>query len=213
MKSRVYLLKSWGWNVFYIMLQLLACLSGIPFLIHSHARGEIVDVILNPPELPIADREGAVKLEYLLLYILMKMDRTRAGKLEGLDKHVIPLESTKQTVMIQVQISKGKKVCQTAQRRQFSMTPAYAFTDYRVQGQTILSVLVDIGQPPTGMLSLFNLSVALSRSSGHSYYGISMWRNWWRAMILSWLQKMRAWKSLAWRWRFGGQECKSFYIT
>ncbi|KIJ05456.1 hypothetical protein PAXINDRAFT_21291 [Paxillus involutus ATCC 200175] len=45
---------------------------------------------------------------------------------------------------------------------------AYAFTDYRSQGQTILSVLVDIATPPTGGLNLFNLYVALSRSSGRS---------------------------------------------
>ncbi|KAJ7770381.1 hypothetical protein B0H14DRAFT_2383013, partial [Mycena olivaceomarginata] len=43
---------------------------------------------------------------------------------------------------------------------------AYAFTDYRSQGQTIPYVLVDIASPPTGKLSLFNLYVALSRSSG-----------------------------------------------
>ncbi|KAJ7643178.1 hypothetical protein B0H17DRAFT_959878 [Mycena rosella] len=46
------------------------------------------------------------------------------------------------------------------------MTAAYAFTDYRAQGQTIPYVLVDIGTPPSGTLSLFNLYVALPRSSG-----------------------------------------------
>ncbi|KAJ7865406.1 hypothetical protein B0H13DRAFT_1637101 [Mycena leptocephala] len=45
------------------------------------------------------------------------------------------------------------------------MTGAYAFTDYRSQGQTIPYVLVDIAKPPTGTLSFFNLYVALSRSS------------------------------------------------
>ena len=48
------------------------------------------------------------------------------------------------------------------------MTPAYAFTDYRSQGQTIPFVMVDIATPLTGGLSLFNLYVALSRSSGRS---------------------------------------------
>ncbi|KIM54526.1 hypothetical protein SCLCIDRAFT_1221915, partial [Scleroderma citrinum Foug A] len=45
--------------------------------------------------------------------------------------------------------------------RQFPVTPAYAFTDYRSQGQTI---------PHSAHrgLSLFNLYVALSRSSGRS---------------------------------------------
>jgi hypothetical protein len=46
------------------------------------------------------------------------------------------------------------------------MTSAYMFTDYRAQGQTIPFVLVDIGTSPNGTLSLFNLPVALSRSSG-----------------------------------------------
>ena len=48
------------------------------------------------------------------------------------------------------------------------MTPAYAFMDYRSQGQTILHVIVDIASLPTGGLSLFNLYVALSQSSGRS---------------------------------------------
>ncbi|KAI6098558.1 hypothetical protein EDD16DRAFT_1562833 [Pisolithus croceorrhizus] len=48
------------------------------------------------------------------------------------------------------------------------MTAAYAFTDYRSQGQTIPTVLIDIATPPTGGLNLFNLYVALSRSSGRS---------------------------------------------
>ena len=54
----------------------------------------------------------------------------------------------------------------TVQRRQFPLTAGYAFTDYRLQGQTIMYVLVDIASPPSGGLSLFNLYVALSHSSG-----------------------------------------------
>ncbi|OCH86076.1 hypothetical protein OBBRIDRAFT_701245, partial [Obba rivulosa] len=49
------------------------------------------------------------------------------------------------------------------------VTAAYAFTDYRAQGQTIPYVLVDIASPPPPVnLSLFSLYVALSRSSGPS---------------------------------------------
>ena len=46
------------------------------------------------------------------------------------------------------------------------MTAAYAFTDYRSQGQTLPYVIIDIAKPPTGALDLFNLYVALSHSSG-----------------------------------------------
>ncbi|KIJ11326.1 hypothetical protein PAXINDRAFT_84687 [Paxillus involutus ATCC 200175] len=44
------------------------------------------------------------------------------------------------------------------------MTATYAFTDYHSQGQTIPHVLVDITSPPSGVLNLFNLYVALSRN-------------------------------------------------
>ncbi|KAI5897418.1 uncharacterized protein SCHCODRAFT_02489962 [Schizophyllum commune H4-8] len=56
----------------------------------------------------------------------------------------------------------------TIHRRQLPITPAYAFTDYRAQGQTLPSVIVDIAKVPSGKLNLFNVYVALSRSSGRS---------------------------------------------
>ncbi|KAI5981205.1 hypothetical protein EDD15DRAFT_2184262 [Pisolithus albus] len=52
------------------------------------------------------------------------------------------------------------------------MTAAYAFTDYRSQGQTLQSVIVDIATPPSGSLNLFNLYVALSQSLGRSHMHI-----------------------------------------
>ena len=51
-------------------------------------------------------------------------------------------------------------------RRQLPMTPAYVFTEYRAQGQTIRKVVVDIANTPNGEISLFNAYVALSRSRG-----------------------------------------------
>ncbi len=51
-------------------------------------------------------------------------------------------------------------------RRQYAMTPGYAFTDHKSQGQTIEYVIIDIGKPPTGALSTFGIYVVLSRSRG-----------------------------------------------
>ncbi|KIK23350.1 hypothetical protein PISMIDRAFT_100643, partial [Pisolithus microcarpus 441] len=45
---------------------------------------------------------------------------------------------------------------------------AYAFTDYRSQGQTLPCVIINIAMPPSGALNLFNLYVALSRSHGQA---------------------------------------------
>lgn len=129
------------------------------------ARGEIVGIILDPDE-PTIGEGPVVHLQKLPAYILVKLTRTRAGRLEGLDEHVIPIEPAHTTYHVKFSLPDGKITQRTIRRRQFPMTAAYAFTDYRSQGQTIPFVLVDIGTPPTGTLSLFNLYVALSRSSG-----------------------------------------------
>ena len=110
-------------------------------------------------------------------------------QLKDLEKWVIPVEPLAcKPYRINCHIGEGNIITRTVQRHQFPMTPAYAFTDYCSQGQTIANVIVDIATPPTGRsslglfavsfwqklmastggLSLFNLYVALSRSSGRS---------------------------------------------
>jgi hypothetical protein len=83
-----------------------------------------------------------------------------------LEEAVILIEPTTSTTEILVKTADaGNQQC-TVKRRQFPITPAYAFTDYHAQGQTIPYVLIDIALPPSGALSLFNVYVALSQSSG-----------------------------------------------
>ena len=130
------------------------------------ARGEIVDIILHPDEPQLNMEESRINLKFLPVYILVKLGRTRARKLEGLEECVIPIEPTSTKYHINVLMEDRKKGRRTFERRQFPITAAYAFTDYRSQGQTLPYVFVDIATPPTGTLSLFNLYVALSRSSG-----------------------------------------------
>ncbi|KAJ3856594.1 hypothetical protein EV368DRAFT_32129 [Lentinula lateritia] len=52
-------------------------------------------------------------------------------------------------------------------RRQLALTPGYAFTDYKGQGQTIEFVIVDLQAPVGGAgISAFSAYVSLSRSRG-----------------------------------------------
>ncbi|KAF8313898.1 uncharacterized protein EI90DRAFT_2948972 [Cantharellus anzutake] len=53
-------------------------------------------------------------------------------------------------------------------RRQITLDGAYAFTDYRAQGQTIEYLWVDIGTPLRGSLTPFNAYVTLSRARGRA---------------------------------------------
>ncbi|KAI5824427.1 hypothetical protein K523DRAFT_356856 [Schizophyllum commune Tattone D] len=54
------------------------------------ARGVIVDIVLDPDE-PDTPSGSVVHLKYLPQYVLVKLDRTQAGKLEGLEEGVIPI--------------------------------------------------------------------------------------------------------------------------
>ncbi|THH04757.1 hypothetical protein EW146_g10090, partial [Bondarzewia mesenterica] len=129
------------------------------------ARGEIMGVVLHPDESAISSGP-VINLQRMPLFILVKMQRTRTQKLISLDERVVPIEPSMQSIRISMTGPDGKPMTKAIQRRQFSTTAAYAFTDYRAQGQTLPHVIVDIASPPSGKLTLFNLYVALSRSHG-----------------------------------------------
>ncbi|KAG0703258.1 hypothetical protein DFH29DRAFT_803763 [Suillus ampliporus] len=68
-------------------------------------------------------------------------------------------------------------------RQQFPITAAYAFANYRSQGQTIPYVLVDIATPPTRGLNLFNLYVALSCTEDDRLKELDeQTKDWWAEM-------------------------------
>jgi len=59
------------------------------------ARGTIVDIVLHEDEPDFDKRAPVVHLDCVPAYILVRMDRTKAKKLEGLDEGVlllIPME-------------------------------------------------------------------------------------------------------------------------
>ena len=130
--------------------------------ITNGARGVISGIVLNPDEPPL-EAGSVVTLKNLPECVLVKLSRTRAAALPDLEEGVIPIARISTKTQIRVN---GKT--RTVTRTQFPITAAYSFTDYRAQGQTIPYVVVDIASPPTSGLSLFNLYVALSRSSGRN---------------------------------------------
>jgi hypothetical protein len=65
---------------------------------------------------------------------------------------------------IELKFTVGSTPSTRITRRQFPHSPAYAFTDFKSQGQTIEHVSVDIGKTTFFKLSPFNAYVALSRS-------------------------------------------------
>ncbi|KAF5321196.1 hypothetical protein D9619_001956 [Psilocybe cf. subviscida] len=132
--------------------------------IANGTRGTVEDIILdNREEEQEVDEEGCVKLKYPPALILFRPDKPTNLLFEGITPGLIPITPSKGTFTA-VGLN-GKKYRIT--RRQYAITPGYAFTDYKSQGQTIEYVIIDIGKPGSGGgLSPFSTYVALSRSRG-----------------------------------------------
>ena len=131
--------------------------------IANGTRGVIQDIILDErEEVSVADEEGIIQLKYPPAMLLFKPDQVSKLSFPGLPAGIIPLTPMRAKFTIRGRSGKSFKI----ERKQYAMTPGYAFTDYKSQGQTIEYVIIDIGKPPTGSLSAFSVYVALSRSRG-----------------------------------------------
>ena len=68
--------------------------------ITNGARGEIVDIVLHPDEPPFSKHAPVVTLKHLPAFILVKLHRTRASGLDGLDDAVIPIQPASQRIRV-----------------------------------------------------------------------------------------------------------------
>lgn len=124
------------------------------------SRGEIVDIILDPNEIVSEHSCESIKLQYPPAAVLFAPYIDRGTQLQGLPKGVVPIFPTQKKFKL------GGRSGTTVTRTQLALTPAYAFTDFKSQGQTIENVIIDLANTPSGGLTGFNAYVALSRSRG-----------------------------------------------
>jgi hypothetical protein len=136
--------------------------------IANGARGTVERIIIDN-----AEDEGTASTELACvrdlarppLCVLVRLSKADVKwEIPGLERGVVPITPIRNR--FQVALPNGTKP--TLWRTQLPLTPAYAFTDYRSQGQTLPYVIVDLATPPTGGLTQFNAYVALSRSQTRS---------------------------------------------
>lgn len=129
-------------------------------------RGTVAGIVLDPREPEnheLDENSGGILLKYPPALVLFKPDGGTAERFQNVEEGLIPLVPSKESFTIVTQDGKSHTVA----RRQMAITPGYAFTDYKSQGQTIEYVIVDLAKPPSGApLTPFNAYVALSRSRG-----------------------------------------------
>lgn len=131
--------------------------------IANGTRGVIDSIVMDEREgLHPESVNGTVILQYAPVMVLFRPDRETRITFPGIEAGLIPITPSESRFTVQGESGKKYRVS----RQQYAMTPAYSFTDYKSQGQTIEYVIIDIGKPPTGALSPFSIYVALSRSRG-----------------------------------------------
>jgi hypothetical protein len=101
----------------------------------NDARGEVAEIVMDEHESNFSSTNAVVELRYPPAYVLIKLKRTKAKVLENLDSGILPLVPIQRTFRI---IIGGHEEVVT--RMQLPLTPAYVFTDYRLQGQTIVDI-------------------------------------------------------------------------
>lgn len=127
-------------------------------------RGIVEDIVLDPRDWDarMDEETGITKLKYPPVMILFRPNKPTTIRFQGVAAGLIPISPREQTFPIDN--GAGRSI--TVRCRQLPLTPAYAFTDYKSQGQMIEYVIVDMGAPPAGKLMPFHAYVALSRSRG-----------------------------------------------
>lgn len=127
--------------------------------------GEIVEIMLDEHDEHLETKEMCtIYLQHSPRYVLVKLAWMKVPVFEDLEQNVMPIAPITKTFSTN---KDGKKI--TINWTQILLTPAYAFTDYRSQGQTIDPVIVNIGWPPQGHLTPFNVYVVLSRGTSHDH--------------------------------------------
>lgn len=126
-------------------------------------RGRIESIVLDQRDTNhCTDENGNVILKYPPALIMFRPDKPTKVVFPGVAPGLIPISPSTTTFTATTDNGNRYKVI----RRQLAITPGYAFTDYKAQGQTMEYVIIDIGKPPSGNLSAFGVYVALSRSRG-----------------------------------------------
>jgi hypothetical protein len=129
------------------------------------SRGTIVDIVLDPRESntsPDEDDEHIIHLDFPPAMIVFEPARQFDFEpFDGLQPGQIPIFPKEASFRIGT-----KKRGTSVNRRQLPLTPAYAFTDRKAQGQTLGNVLVDIGRLSRFPVNQFAAYVALSRGKG-----------------------------------------------
>lgn len=127
------------------------------------SRGKIVDIVLDArDDGACEDERGLTILQFPPALIIFQPTVSSHNTFEGLGAGQIPVFPSEGG--FNIEDSRGM-VSQIVQR-QYTLTAAYTFTDYKSQGQTLEHILVNLAKPPTGGLTPFNAYVALSRSQG-----------------------------------------------
>jgi len=83
-------------------------------------------------------------------YVVLELLGRSSGQYDGLPANHVPVYPVKRGCTYMFWRQDGSKIQRRFQRLQIPLAPAYAFTDYKCQGQTLKKVIVDLAADSAG---------------------------------------------------------------
>jgi hypothetical protein len=131
------------------------------------SRGTVKNIVLDPREV-LCDmdvgEDGVIWLQYPPAMILFQPFHHKFPPFPGFEPGLIPIFPSELGFSISYHGNSSTKII----RRQYPLSAAYSFTDYKSKGQKIQCVIVDIGKMVVFPVTPFAAYVALSRSRGQN---------------------------------------------
>jgi hypothetical protein len=130
----------------------------------NRTRGTVQQIFLDPHEPPHISKTSVIDLQYPPSLVYFVPDNPTTIHFDSIPTGTIPIEPSKVGFTLYNINKTGVHMMQ----HQYTFTAGYTFTDYKLQGQTIDYVIVNIQKPATGGASVspFSAYVTLSHSQG-----------------------------------------------
>jgi len=132
----------------------------VPDGLANGAQGTLRQIVYDKDSVDLSSQRGKIiVLKCPPKYVVIELFDKSPGSYEGLPPNHVPIYPLKRGCVYTFWRHDGSKIQRNFQRWQLPLAPAFAFTDYKCQGQTLKKVIVDLAND-NGNISTY---VMLSR--------------------------------------------------
>jgi len=109
------------------------------------AQGILRQIVYDKADVDeLYSQPGSIVLQKPPKYVVVELTGPSPGAYKDLPQNHVPIYPVKRTCVHTFWTRDGNKIQRRFQRMQLPLTPAYAFTDFKCQGQTLSKAIIDL---------------------------------------------------------------------